>query len=108
MTKFIRENFNYPKTSMKNNEHGTIYAQFVVNSDGSISDLKVIKGVSPALDNEVIRVIKAMPNWIPGMVNGENVNVRYVVPVKCILSDTNEKTKSKKQKRKQKRKHKRD
>ena len=62
-------------------EQGRVIATFVVERDGSISDVKVIKSVDPSLDKEAIRVLKSMPKWIPGKQNGSAVRVKYTVPV---------------------------
>jgi TonB family protein len=73
MVKFIQTNVVYPETSREMGEQGTVYVQFVVNADGSISDVVVLKGVSELLDAEAVRLIKLMPNWTPGMQNGTPV-----------------------------------
>ena len=52
-----------------------------VNSDGSVRDIKVMRGVDPSLDKEAVRVIQSMPKWIPGRQNGKAVSVRYTLPV---------------------------
>ena len=60
---------------------GRVIASFTVEKDGNLSDIKVVKSVDPSLDKEAIRVIKAMPQWIPGKVNGKPVRVEYTVPL---------------------------
>lgn len=85
MVKFINETFEYPEISREMGEQGTVYVQFVVYSDGSIKDVKVIKGVSSAIDKEAIRVVKKMPAWTPGEQAGKKVNVRYVIPISVRL-----------------------
>ena len=85
MAQFINDNFEYPEISKEMGEQGTVYVQFVVYKDGKIKDVKVIKGVSPAIDKEAIRVVKKMPPWTPGEQAGKKVNVRYVVPIKVKL-----------------------
>lgn len=81
MIKFIQENVTYPELSREMGEQGTVYVQFVVNTDGSIQDVKVLKGVSELLDREAVRVIKKMPKWSPGKQDGEPVRVRYQIPI---------------------------
>jgi protein TonB len=81
MIKFIQENVTYPEMSREMGEQGTVYVQFVVNTDGSIQNVKVLKGVSELLDKEAVRVIKKMPNWSPGKQNGEPIRVRYQIPI---------------------------
>ena len=67
---------------------GRVIATFVVMKDGSISNVKVVKSVSPELDTEALRVLSAMPNWTPGMQNGKAVNVKYTVPISFALPDS--------------------
>lgn len=85
MYQFISDNLIYPETAKKNGEEGTVYIQFVVQEDGSLYDVKVIKGVSEALDEAAVNVIKNMPNWIPGTENEIPVPVRYTIPIKFKL-----------------------
>lgn len=95
MIKFIQANVVYPETSREMGEQGVVYVQFIVNADGSISDVVVIKGVSGLLDAEAMRVIKLMPNWTPGMQNGKAVRVRYVIPIAFTI-DSGRKSKKRK------------
>lgn len=81
MVKFIKNNMTYPRAAMKKKIHGTVYVQFVVAPDGSISDVSTIKGISKECDKEAERVISLMPKWTPGQHNGKNVFVRFVLPV---------------------------
>ena len=64
-----------------------VFLSFVVEKDGSLSDIKVLRGVSPKIDIEAIRLMKECPNWIPGMNNGQPVRVQYNVPVSFTLHD---------------------
>ena len=66
---------------MKANTQGRVIVTFVVKEDGSISDARVVKSVSPSLDAEGLRVINAMPKWQPGKQNGTPVDVKYTVPI---------------------------
>lgn len=86
MIKFIQENVTYPEMSREMGEQGTVYVQFVVNTDGSIQNVKVLKGVSELLDKEAVRVIKKMPNWSPGKQNGEPIRVRYQIPIRFSIA----------------------
>jgi periplasmic protein TonB len=87
--KYISAHLTYPAEARENNIQGTVFASFVVQKDGSVADVKILRGLHPALDAEVLRVLNAMPpEWKPGMQNGEKVNVRYSVPVRFKLSDT--------------------
>jgi protein TonB len=81
MAKWIQANVKYPILSMEKGEHGTVYVRFVVNEDGSISDVQIRKGVVEALDNEAMRVISIMPNWTSGKINGKTVRASYTLPI---------------------------
>ena len=80
---FIEKNVKYPvdEIGMGKNIEGRVTLRFVVKENGSIGDIQVIRSLEPHCDAEAIRVIKAMPNWIPGMQNGKPVNVYYNLPV---------------------------
>lgn len=82
MIKFIQQHVEYPELSREMGEQGTVYVQFVVHSDGSIQNVRVLKGVSKRLDREAMRVVKMMPDWSPGMQDGEPIRVRYQIPIK--------------------------
>jgi protein TonB len=86
MIQFIQKNVVYPELSREMGEQGTVYVQFVVNSDGSIQDVVVLKGVSDQLDKEAVRVVKKMPNWSPGEQAGKKVRVRYQIPIKFTIA----------------------
>lgn len=79
--KFLNDNIKYPVIAQENGIHGRVICQFVVNRDGSIVDVEVVRSVDPSLDKEAIRVIKAMPNWAPGKQRGKAVRVKYTLPV---------------------------
>jgi protein TonB len=81
MQLFINDNVNYPEDARSKRIKGTIQVFMVVRMDGSLTDLKVIKGLHPELDNEVLRVIASMPRWKPALRQGKPVNVRCVIPV---------------------------
>jgi periplasmic protein TonB len=82
MMRFIKRNMKYPATARRQMIGGTVFVSFVVNGDGTVSDLEVIKGFHPDCDKEAVRVIKLMPGWIGGKQNNFPVNVRMVLPVK--------------------------
>ena len=81
MMKFLGENIIYPAEAHKNGIQGRVIVNFVVNKDGSLSDINIVRGQDPLLDAEAMRVISTMPNWKPGMQRGEAVNVRYTLPI---------------------------
>ena len=78
---FLSKNIKYPVVTEDNAIQGRVIATFVVERDGSITDVKVVKSVDPSLDKEAVRVLKSMPKWIPGKQNGSAVRVKYTVPV---------------------------
>ncbi|MBR6190914.1 MAG: energy transducer TonB [Prevotella sp.] len=78
---YLNNNIKYPVIAEENGIQGRVVVQFVVGKDGHISDVKVAKSVDPSLDKEAVRVVKAMPKWIPGKQNGQAVTVRYTLPV---------------------------
>lgn len=81
MLKFIGEHVIYPKEAMEANQEGRVVVKFVVGADGKVTDPTIMRGVSPSLDAEAIRVVGEMPRWEPGRVNGEAVSTHYVLPV---------------------------
>ena len=78
---YISRNIKYPVVAEENCIQGRVIVTFVVERDGSITDVKVAKSVDPSLDKEAQRVVRSMPNWIPGKQNGSAVRVKYTVPV---------------------------
>ena len=79
--KFLAKNMKYPVAAQQAKIEGRIIVQFVVERDGSVSDVKVMRGVSPELDAEAMRVVSMMPKWIPGKQRGKAVAVKYTMPV---------------------------
>jgi protein TonB len=78
---FLSKNIKYPAVAEENGVQGRVIVTFVVERDGSITDVRVVKSVDPSLDKEAQRVVKSMPRWIPGKQNGSAVRVKYTVPV---------------------------
>ncbi|HXB11168.1 MAG TPA: energy transducer TonB [Bacteroidia bacterium] len=87
--KYIADNIVYPKDAIDKNITGTVYITFVVERDGSLSGVKVIRGVYASLDDEAVRVMQRMPKWTPGTQNGHNVRVQYNIPIRFELRDNN-------------------
>lgn len=83
---YLKSNIKYPVEAREMGIEGKVYIGYVVKTDGSISDVKVRRGVHQTLDREAIRVIKSMPNWIPGKQDGKPVNVQMTIPVKFTLT----------------------
>ena len=81
LSSFLSENIVYPDEAKEKEIGGRVMVQYVIEKDGSVTEVKVMKGVNPLLDAEAIRVVKAMPKWKPGTVNGKSVRVKYVLPI---------------------------
>ena len=78
---YLRDNIHYPTVAAENGVQGRVVVGFVVERDGSITDVNIIRSVDPSLDREAMRVVKSMPRWTPGKQNGSAVRVKYQVPV---------------------------
>ncbi len=78
---WLSDHIKYPVVAAENGIQGRVVVQFVVEKDGSVSQVKVVRGVDPSLDKEAVRVISSMPKWIPGKQNGVSVRSRFTVPV---------------------------
>ena len=78
---YLSQNIKYPVKAEEKGIQGRVLVEYVVGKDGYISDVRVTKSVDPSLDKEAIRVVKGMPKWIPGEIDGEAVTVRYTLPV---------------------------
>ena len=81
LMQYLASNIKYPVVAQENGVQGRVIVSFVVERDGSISDVKVARSVDPSLDREAQRVVKSMPRWSPGKQNGSTVRVKYTVPV---------------------------
>ena len=81
LIKYINSHINYPPAAAMNKVQGNVIVQFVVNKDGSVGEVKVVRSVDNDLDREAIRVIKSLPKFTPGRQNGKAVNVWYTLPV---------------------------
>jgi protein TonB len=81
LLQYLGKNIKYPTIAQENNVQGRVTVQFVVNKDGSIVDVVVVKGIDPYLDKEALRVVSGMPKWKPGEQRGKPVRVKYTVPV---------------------------
>lgn len=81
MLKYLQENLQYPEDAKANNVHGRVIVKFIVERDGSLSDIKVMKGIGSGCNEEAIRLIQSMPKWKPGKNKGKEVRVSMMVPV---------------------------
>jgi protein TonB len=83
--KYLQKEMKYPQIAKENGIQGTVFVNFVVGKDGKIRDVKILRGVNKMLDDEAIRVVKAMPSWKPGKQRGKPVSVSYNLPIKFTL-----------------------
>ncbi len=83
---FINRKIRYPSPAFDMGIEGKVYVQFVVKKNGEIAEPKIIKGVHPTLDEEAIRVVNLLPNWLPGKQGGRTVDVHYTLPIVFRLS----------------------
>lgn len=82
---YLSQNLKYPEDAKEQKIEGRVIAIFVVETDGSISNVEVVKPVFPSLDAEAVRVLSGMPKWKPGMQSGKVVRVKYTVPINFSL-----------------------
>ena len=90
LMQFLSQNVKYPVEAHKAGVEGRVIATFIVEKDGSITNARIARSVHPLLDAEALRVIGSMPNWMPGMQNGEPVRVKYTVPITFKLQGGND------------------
>ena len=87
MMQYIAEQVKYPAEAKKAGAYGRVFIGFIVEPDGSLSDIKVLRGMGYGCDEEALRVVKSMPKWQPGMHRGKAVRVQYLVPVNFKLEE---------------------
>ena len=85
--KFLQKTIQYPAVDKEDNVQGKVICQFVVEKDGSLTDIKALRGPSQTLEDEAIRVLKLSPRWRPGLQNGRTVRVQYTVPISFNLGE---------------------
>lgn len=85
--KFLQKNLHYPKAAQEQNMQGKVYVSFIIERDGRLSDITVVRKVGFGFDEEALRVLKIAPAWKPGRQNGQAVRVRYVVPINFQLAE---------------------
>ena len=83
--KFISENVQYPEKAKKETVTGKVFVSFVIDKDGSVTDVKIARSVNPELDDEAVRVVKKLKKWTPGKKDGEVVKVGFTMPIKFAL-----------------------
>jgi protein TonB len=86
LAEYIQNNIDLNEISFLGSPGGTVYVQFVINTDGSIQDAEIHRGVDPGLDRAALKTVENMPNWIPGENAGKPVRVRYILPINLILN----------------------
>ena len=86
LIEFLQTNMKYPEDAQKQKVEGRVMVMFVVEKDGSITDVKVARNVFPSLDEEAVRVVNAMPKWTPGKEKGKPVRVQYTLPISFRLT----------------------
>ena len=85
LLKYLGENLKYPDNTKDRGVQGRLVIGFIVEKDGSLTDVKVLRPVDIDLDAEVLRLVKGMPKWIPGRHNGQRVRVRHLLPIHICL-----------------------
>jgi TonB family protein len=81
LMKFIQRNIRYPKEAQEQGKQGRVIVQFVVEKDGSITDVNIVRSADPQFDAEALRIVNMMPKWTPGKQRGKEVRVRFTLPV---------------------------
>jgi len=92
MMSFLAGNIKYPEAAMKKDIQGKVYVTFVVEADGSVTNVKVLRGIGSGCDEEAVRVVKMMPKWNPGKQAGKAVRVQYNLPIRFALDKDEKKT----------------
>lgn len=87
LLKWVQSNLKYPEIAKKNGVQGRVHVQFVINEDGSIGDVKVVRSVEPTLDEEAIRIVKTFPNFIPAKLNTTPIKCWYTLPINFKLPE---------------------
>jgi TonB family protein len=85
---YMQQNLHYPADAVQKKIEGRVTLRFLITNTGDVSDVTVIRGVDPILDEEALRVVRNMPKWKPGMQNGKTVDVYYTLPVSFRLDQT--------------------
>jgi TonB family protein len=88
---YMMQNLRYPAEARKEGIQGTVFVTFLVEADGSITNVRVLRGIGGGCDEEAVRVIKEMPNWTPGRQRGQNVRVQFNMPVRFVLDGAEKK-----------------
>jgi protein TonB len=84
---YLASNIVYPQMALDSCITGSVYVKFIVRSDGTVSDVTIMRDIGAGCGEEAVRVVSAMPKWLPGKQNGKPVNVYYKLPLKFVLDD---------------------
>lgn len=87
LMEYLKANINYPEAARKDGIQGSVYVTYVVETDGSISDIRIRRGIGGGCDEEAMRVVSAMPNWVAGTQRGKAVRVQFNLPIRFVLAD---------------------
>lgn len=87
LLKYISENTKYPEICRENGIQGKVFVEFVIGTDGKVTDVSIAKGVDKYLDEEAVRVVSSLPQWNPGKQRGKAVPVSYIIPIKFVLGN---------------------
>jgi TonB family protein len=82
----LQTNLRYPTAAREAGKQGTVFASFIIEKDGKLTEIEILRGVSPELDEEAIRVINLMPDWVPGKQGGEVVRVQFTLPIRFVMN----------------------
>ncbi len=82
---FLQENIKYPQLARESGIQGTVFVTFVVETNGSVTDVRVLRGIGGGCDEEAVRVVKIMPKWKPGMQRSKPVRVQFTMPIRFTL-----------------------
>lgn len=82
LLEFVKSNLRYPEEAKRNNEHGRVVVTFDIDKDGTVINQRILRGCTPSLDAEALRIVSIMPKWTPGSINGEPKKVSYALPIR--------------------------
>lgn len=85
MKQFLEETVNYPAKARKKKIQGKVFVKFIVEKNGTLSAVEVLKGVHPLLDQEAVRIVSVSPRWVPAMQDGKIVRSQFVLPINFVL-----------------------
>ena len=95
MFEYIGSNIIYPEEAKNNNIQGRVYVGFIVEKDGTLSNIEILRGIGAGCDAEVVRIVQSMPNWTPGYQNEKPVRVQFTLPVVFALEGKSKRKKNK-------------